>query len=250
MKIAKTKDFRSKANLGYAFINLVDEPKAGAASARGGIPVLCITAGRFSCFGRSSMATPNGFCPARRLGHRGHVLCTEGVLCTRFQHQVCSVSWSGPHQGQQAHIDRYRPWAIRILCLCAHAFRSSFAPQGQPHHARQRSRRVQAGNFRSRPMPQFQFCCLPVADSAIEGATACNSKKLRGNCHEAPLVFVLCWFVLHSPSFLKFSAFLIVLDSFPASPFVFSCHWVCLSICARWARKGVSSGQPQTRVLQ
>ncbi|CAE7385667.1 ML3 [Symbiodinium natans] len=61
-------DFRSKANLGYAFINLVDEPK---------VQLL------WQIF--------DGY--------------TKWVLPSA---KVCSVSWSGPHQGQQAHIDRYR----------------------------------------------------------------------------------------------------------------------------------------------
>ncbi|CAE7152304.1 ML4 [Symbiodinium pilosum] len=61
-------DFRSKANLGYAFINLIDEPKV-----------------------QQFWQTFDGY--------------TKWVLPSA---KVCSVSWSGPHQGQQAHIDRYR----------------------------------------------------------------------------------------------------------------------------------------------
>eukprot|EP00439_Symbiodinium_sp_Y106_P068065 s3710_g11.t1 len=61
-------DFRSKANLGYAFVNLVDEPQV-----------------------QLFWQIFDGY--------------TKWVLPSA---KVCSVSWSGPHQGQQAHIDRYR----------------------------------------------------------------------------------------------------------------------------------------------
>ncbi|CAE7900731.1 mei2 [Symbiodinium microadriaticum] len=61
-------DFRSKANLGYAFVNLVDEKQV-----------------------KAFWKVFDGY--------------TRWVLPSA---KVCSVSWSGPHQGQQAHVDRYR----------------------------------------------------------------------------------------------------------------------------------------------
>ncbi|CAJ1408394.1 unnamed protein product [Effrenium voratum] len=61
-------DFRSKASLGYAFVNLVDENEVQKF---------------WQCF--------DGF--------------TKWVLPSA---KVCSVSWSGPHQGQEAHVERYR----------------------------------------------------------------------------------------------------------------------------------------------
>ncbi|CAJ1407281.1 unnamed protein product [Effrenium voratum] len=61
-------DFRSKANLGYAFVNLVNELQVQAF---------------WKVF--------DGY--------------TRWVLPSA---KVCSVSWSGPHQGQQAHVDRYK----------------------------------------------------------------------------------------------------------------------------------------------
>lgn len=61
-------DFRSKANLGYAFVNLVSEADV-----------------------QSFWKVFDGY--------------TRWVLPSA---KVCSVSWSGPHQGQQAHVDRYK----------------------------------------------------------------------------------------------------------------------------------------------
>lgn len=61
-------DFRSKAGLGYAFVNLV-EPS---------------------------------FVPSFWKAFDGY---TKWVLPSS---KVCQVSWSGPHQGQKAHVDRYR----------------------------------------------------------------------------------------------------------------------------------------------
>lgn len=61
-------DFRSKANLGYAFVNLVSEAEV-----------------------QSFWKVFDGY--------------TRWVLPSA---KVCSVSWSGPHQGQQAHVDRYK----------------------------------------------------------------------------------------------------------------------------------------------
>eukprot|EP00438_Fugacium_kawagutii_P035729 Skav204246 [mRNA] locus=scaffold2414:12233:17947:- [translate_table: standard] len=61
-------DFRSKASLGYAFVNLINAEEA-------------------------------------------LLLLVSVVFFEALQlfHAVCSVSWSGPHQGQQSHIQRYRP---------------------------------------------------------------------------------------------------------------------------------------------
>jgi len=61
-------DFRTKAGLGYAFVNLVGESL---------VPFF--------------WATFDGF--------------AKWVLPSS---KVCSVNWSGPHQGQQAHVERYR----------------------------------------------------------------------------------------------------------------------------------------------
>jgi hypothetical protein len=61
-------DFRSKAGLGYAFVNLVDAVH---------VPKF------WKCF--------HGY--------------TKWVLPSS---KVCHVSWSGPHQGQRAHVERYR----------------------------------------------------------------------------------------------------------------------------------------------
>jgi len=61
-------DFRSKANLGYAFVNLVSEADV-----------------------QTFWKVFDGY--------------TRWVLPSA---KVCSVSWSGPHQGQQAHVDRYK----------------------------------------------------------------------------------------------------------------------------------------------
>jgi len=61
-------DFRSKANLGYAFVNLSNETHV-----------------------KDFWSVFDGY--------------TRWVLPSA---KVCSVSWSGPHQGQQAHVDRYR----------------------------------------------------------------------------------------------------------------------------------------------
>mmetsp|Transcript_43848 Transcript_43848/g.81886 ORF Transcript_43848/g.81886 Transcript_43848/m.81886 type:complete len:365 (+) Transcript_43848:56-1150(+) len=61
-------DFRSKANLGYAFVNLAHENKV-----------------------QEFWQTFDNY--------------TKWVLPSA---KVCSVSWSGPHQGQLAHIERYR----------------------------------------------------------------------------------------------------------------------------------------------
>lgn len=61
-------DFKTKASLGYAFVNLTDNESAN----------------RF------------------RLRFDGF---SEWILPTR---KVCGVSWSGPHQGLDAHIERYR----------------------------------------------------------------------------------------------------------------------------------------------
>lgn len=61
-------DFRSKAGLGYAFVNLCDPS-----------------------FVQHFWKTFDGF--------------TKWVLPSS---KVCQVSWSGPHQGQAAHVERYR----------------------------------------------------------------------------------------------------------------------------------------------
>jgi len=61
-------DFRSKAGLGYAFVNLCDPS-----------------------FVQQFWKTFDGF--------------TKWVLPSS---KVCQVSWSGPHQGQAAHVERYR----------------------------------------------------------------------------------------------------------------------------------------------
>lgn len=61
-------DFKSRACLGYAFVNLVDEPDVS----------------RFWC---------------RFDGFSNWILPSK---------KVCHVSWSGPHQGLEAHIERYR----------------------------------------------------------------------------------------------------------------------------------------------
>lgn len=61
-------DFNRNANLGYAFVNLVDEKG---------------TADFWTLF--------DGF--------------TRWVLPTS---KVCELGWSGPHQGLKAHIERYR----------------------------------------------------------------------------------------------------------------------------------------------
>mmetsp|Transcript_23213 Transcript_23213/g.41076 ORF Transcript_23213/g.41076 Transcript_23213/m.41076 type:complete len:299 (+) Transcript_23213:59-955(+) len=61
-------DFRRRANLGYAFVNLTDEASVDAL-----------------------WSTFDGF--------SGWALPTA---------KVCQVSWSGPHQGFKAHVERYR----------------------------------------------------------------------------------------------------------------------------------------------
>mmetsp|Transcript_15626 Transcript_15626/g.19123 ORF Transcript_15626/g.19123 Transcript_15626/m.19123 type:complete len:330 (+) Transcript_15626:66-1055(+) len=61
-------DFRSKASLGYAFVNLINEVEA-----------------------QNFWKTFDGY--------------TKWVLPSA---KVCSVSWSGPHQGQKSHVQRYR----------------------------------------------------------------------------------------------------------------------------------------------
>eukprot|EP00434_Breviolum_minutum_P038369 symbB.v1.2.034033.t2/scaffold4320.1/size63662/6 len=61
-------DFRSKAGLGYAFVNLCDPS-----------------------YVQQFWKTFDGF--------------TKWVLPSS---KVCQVSWSGPHQGQAAHVERYR----------------------------------------------------------------------------------------------------------------------------------------------
>jgi len=61
-------DFRSKASLGYAFVNLISAREA-----------------------RQFWKAFDGY--------------TKWVLPSA---KVCSVSWSGPHQGQEAHVQRYR----------------------------------------------------------------------------------------------------------------------------------------------
>ncbi|CAK9105127.1 unnamed protein product [Durusdinium trenchii] len=61
-------DFRSKASLGYAFVNLINAVEAN-----------------------NFWKTFDGF--------------TKWVLPSA---KVCSVSWSGPHQGQESHVERYR----------------------------------------------------------------------------------------------------------------------------------------------
>lgn len=61
-------DFKSRANLGYAFVNLT-----------------------FPAAAQRFMKTFNGF--------------SNWILPSK---KVCSVSWSGPHQGLQAHLERYR----------------------------------------------------------------------------------------------------------------------------------------------
>ncbi|CAE6935575.1 ML3 [Symbiodinium sp. CCMP2592] len=97
-------DFRSKANLGYAFVNLVDEPQA---LERGGDDFryfklkVCNQVQLFwQIFdGYTKWVLPSAKAEVQPL-HPAHICKQAG--------QVCSVSWSGPHQGQQAHIDRYR----------------------------------------------------------------------------------------------------------------------------------------------
>lgn len=61
-------DFHRKANLGYAFVNMVDAP---------GVDALWNTFHGFSAW-----ALPTS--------------------------KVCEVTWSGPHQGFKAHVERYR----------------------------------------------------------------------------------------------------------------------------------------------
>eukprot|EP00437_Effrenium_voratum_P000517 CAMPEP_0181421680 /NCGR_PEP_ID=MMETSP1110-20121109/13222_1 /TAXON_ID=174948 /ORGANISM="Symbiodinium sp., Strain CCMP421" /LENGTH=282 /DNA_ID=CAMNT_0023544751 /DNA_START=66 /DNA_END=914 /DNA_ORIENTATION=+ len=61
-------DFRRQANLGYAFVNLVD-----------------------ACAVDAAWATFDGF--------------ADWALPTQ---KVCQVKWSGPHQGLEAHVDRYK----------------------------------------------------------------------------------------------------------------------------------------------
>lgn len=61
-------DFKSRACLGYAFVNLVDAKSTAA-----------------------FWATFDGF--------------SKWMLPSR---KVCTVSWSGPHQGLEAHVERYR----------------------------------------------------------------------------------------------------------------------------------------------
>lgn len=61
-------DFRSKASLGYAFVNLINEGEA-----------------------QKFWKTFDGY--------------TKWVLPSA---KVCSISWSGPHQGQESHVQRYR----------------------------------------------------------------------------------------------------------------------------------------------
>eukprot|EP00439_Symbiodinium_sp_Y106_P041877 s759_g5.t1 len=77
-------DFRSKAGLGYAFVNLV-EPS---------------------------------FVPSFWKAFDGY---TKWVLPSS---KVCQVSWSGPHQGQKAHVDRYRSsrWAQCLAAWRANSF--------------------------------------------------------------------------------------------------------------------------------
>ncbi|CAE7215450.1 ML3 [Symbiodinium pilosum] len=61
-------DFRRQANLGYAFVNLVDASAVDAA-----------------------WATFDGF-----------------ASWSLPSHKVCQVKWSGPHQGFEAHVERFR----------------------------------------------------------------------------------------------------------------------------------------------
>ena len=111
-------DFTRKANLGYAFVNLVSEDwfdKVAAATAESGA-----VAAHFLELPGSSC----GFLEAVRWFQCMVLPFLKGLeqLSARLQHactilharflsptmQVCEVSWSGPKQGFKAHVDRYK----------------------------------------------------------------------------------------------------------------------------------------------
>jgi len=89
-------DFDRHANLGYAFVNLVDEMAANAFWQA------------FDGFSRWALPTA----------------------------KVCQIRWSGPHQGHQAHVDRYKNSPVMHASvpdefkpmIFDHGFRISFPP--------------------------------------------------------------------------------------------------------------------------
>ncbi|CAE7570339.1 ML1 [Symbiodinium natans] len=103
-------DFDRSANLGYAFVNLVSDDRTSGGyldklHVRGSQEAVRAFWESFDGFKRWSLPSAKAKTAESALfsGSLG-----DGSLQLLEPREVCRVSWSGPHQGLAAHVERYR----------------------------------------------------------------------------------------------------------------------------------------------